>query len=215
MPRIINQRVVKVSDEILEGYRGMSVGDIGHILLPGFMDTEIRPVWRDIHMVGRAFTVRMPGLDISLNRTALEMAQPGDVIVVDRLGDTQVACWGGAVTLLAKVKGIRGLVVDGAITDTMEITGMKFPVYSRRVSALVGRGLNLDEGEINTTVNCGGVAVEPGDLIVADDDGIAVIKPETAAGLLKQVHDRFDSVYPIRKWLAEGKRLEDYPAVRR
>lgn len=211
MARVVNPRVVRVSDEILEGYRGMSVGDIGHILLPGFMDTEIRPVWRDVHMVGRAFTVLMPGLDISLNRTALEMAQPGDVIVIDRLGDRQVACWGGAVTLRAKLKGIRGLVVDGAITDTMEISDMRFPVYSRRVSALVGRALNLDEGAVNVPVSCGGVTVEPGDLVVADDDGIAVIKPEEAAGLLQAVHDRFDRVYPIRRWLAEGKRLEDYP----
>jgi 4-hydroxy-4-methyl-2-oxoglutarate aldolase len=203
----------RIPDEIIEGFRHITVGDIGHIQTFGFMSTEIRPVWRDVRLVGPAMTVRMPGLDIAANRKAIETAQPGDVIVVDRAGDTEVACWGGVAGLLAKVKGTAGLIVDGAVTDTMEFTDMGWPVYSRSVSGLVGRILDHD-AEINTTVNCGGVPVSPGDLIVADDDGIVVIRPWEAENLLRACQERFGHVPNLRQWIRDGKALSDYPHAR-
>jgi 4-hydroxy-4-methyl-2-oxoglutarate aldolase len=203
----------RIPDEIVEGFRHITVGDIGHIQTFGFMDTAIRPVWRDIRLVGRAMTVRMPGLDIGANRLAIRTAQPGDVIVVDRAGETEFACWGGVAGLLAKLQGAAGLIVDGAVTDSMEFTDLKWPVYSRTLSGLVGRTLN-EYAEINTTVNCGGVPVSPGDLIVADDDGIVVIRPWEAADLLKACQDRFGATPNLREWIRDGKPLDDYPAAR-
>jgi regulator of RNase E activity RraA len=210
---IINDRVEKVSQAVIDGFKAIGVGDIGHIAQWGFMATAIRPVWRDIRLVGPAFTLRMPSMDIGIAREAISRAAPGDVIVVDRGGDTEIACWGGNAALHSKVRGIAGLIIDGAVTDTMEITELRWPVYSRSVSGLVGRRLNT-EGEINTTINCGGVPVSPGDLICADDDGIVVIRPEEAEALLKACQDRFGHVQPIRKWIADGKPLEDYPGVK-
>lgn len=215
MSMVVHERTAdEITDDIVEGFSKITVGDIGHIKQFGFMDTAIRPVWRDIRLVGRATTVRMPGLDITANRKAIELARPGDVIVVDRGGDTEIACWGGVAGLLAQVKGVAGLIVDGAITDTMEFTDMRWPVYSRSVSGLVGRLLD-HQAEINTTVNCGGVPVTPGDLIVADDDGIAVIRPSEAEELLKQCQDRFGEVPDIRQWIRDGKQLREYPHAKR
>lgn len=211
---IINDRVERVSQEVVEGFKSIGVGDIGHIAQWGFMDTAIRPVWRDIRLVGPAFTVRMPSMDTIVNRDAIRMATPGDVIVIDRGGDTEIACWGGNAALHAKVKGVAGLIVDGAITDTMEISDLRWPVYSRTVSGLVGRKLG-NEGEINTVINCGGVPVRPGDLVCADDDGIIVIRAEEAADLLRACQDRFGKTVPIRQWIADGKPLEDYPGVKK
>src|SRR4051794_40797569 len=118
MASIIRERMETVPRELVAAYAHVGVGDLGHIQQFGFVDTAIRPVWRDIRLVGTAVTVRMPSMDIGLNRKAIESAQPGDVIVVDRGGDTEIACWGGFAGMLAKVKGVAGLIVDGAITDT-------------------------------------------------------------------------------------------------
>lgn len=212
MASIIRERVEAVPRDLVAQFANVGVGDLGHIQQFGFMDTAIRPVWHDIHLVGTAVTVRMPSMDLGLNRKAIETAQRGDVIVVDRGGDTEIACWGGFAALLAKARGVAGLIVDGAITDTMELTDLRWPVYSRSVSGLLGR--NLGGGEINTTINCGGVPISPGDLIVADDDGIVVIRPEEAASLLETYKKRFGNTPNIRTWLRDGKPLEDYPGVK-
>ena len=206
-----DKKAKRVSKEIIEAYKEITVGDIGHILeASSFMDISIRPVYRDIKLVGPAFTAKMLPGDTVHSRKIIEMAEPGDVIVIDRCGDIQCACWGGAVTLFSKVKGLAGLIVDGSVTDSMEITDMKWPIFSRGLSGLVGRRLEKGGG-INIPVNCGGVVVHPGDLIVADDDGIAVIHPDEAEELLKKLRERFGAIPPIRKWIADGKPLESHP----
>jgi regulator of RNase E activity RraA len=96
----------------------------------------------------------------------------------------------------------------------MEFDDLKWPVYSRSVSGLVGRKIQM-YGEVNTTISCGGVPVNPGDLIVGDDDGIVVIRPDEAADLLKQCQERFGNTPNIRQWVRDGKKLEDYPAVKK
>ncbi len=213
MGLVVNDRVDTIPAGVVEGFKSIGVGDIGHIQTFGFMDTAIRPVWHDVRLVGTAVTVRMPSMDISLTRAAIRASQPGDVLVVDRGGDTEYACWGGVAGLLAIVQGVSGLIVDGAVTDTMEFADMRWPVYSRSVSGLVGR-VPQQYGEVNTTISCGGVPVSPGDLIVADDDGIVVIRPHEAAELLAAVQERFGSTPNIRQWIRDGKELKDYPAAK-
>jgi regulator of RNase E activity RraA len=214
MAVVVHERVETIPDEIVEGFKSLGVGDIGHIQTFGFMDTAIRPVWSDVRLVGRAVTVRMPSMDIGVGRAAIRACKPGDVLVVDRGGDTEFACWGGGAGLLAIVQGVAGLIVDGAVTDVMEITDLKWPVYARSISGLVGRATQ-EHGEVNTTISCGGVPVSPGDLIVADDDGIVVIRPHEAADLMQKVIDRFGATPSIRQWIRDGKPLADHPiAVR-
>jgi len=208
---VIKERGVRVKQEIIDAYRSIGVGDIGHILeSSSFMDMAIKPVYKDVKVVGSALTAKMLPGDIGLNRQVIDIAQSGDVIVIDCCGDVQYACWGGAVTLFCKVKGIEAMIVDGSVTDSMEITDMEWPVFSRAVSGCVGRKLEKGGG-VNIPIQCGGVVVQPGDLIVADDDGIAVINPDEAKDLLELVQDRFSAVPPIRKWIADGRPLKDHP----
>jgi 4-hydroxy-4-methyl-2-oxoglutarate aldolase len=215
VPVTIHERVDSIPQEIIDAWQTIGVGDIGHIQHFGFMDTGIRPVWRDIRLVGPALTVRMPPMDITANRDAIRQARPGDVIVVDRLNNTEDACWGGVAALLAKEQGAAGLIVDGAITDSMEFADLQWPAYSRTISGKVGRVLgDAGVGEINVPISCGGVSVNPGDLIVADDDGIVVIRPHEAEGLLRAVQERFGSHPNIRQWVRDGKPLRDYPHAR-
>jgi 4-hydroxy-4-methyl-2-oxoglutarate aldolase len=208
----IHPRVESIPQAIIDAYESIGVGDIGHIQTFGFMDTGIRPVWQDLRLVGPALTVRMPPMDITANRAAISAAKPGDVIVVDRMNTTEDACWGGVAALLAKEQGAAGLIVDGAVTDSMEFADLKWPAYSRTISGLVGRVKgDAGVGEINVPISCGGVPVNPGDLIVADNDGIVVIRPHEAETLLKAVQDRFGSHPNIRQWVRDGKPLREYP----
>ncbi len=215
MSILVQERVDALPQWVIEAYQSIGVGDIGHIQHFGFMDTGMRPVWRDIRLVGPALTVRMPPMDITANRVAIQQARPGDVIVVDRLNSTEDACWGAVAALLAKEQGAAGLIADGAVTDTMELTDLRWPVYSRTVSGKVGRVHGEDGvGEVNVPVSCGGVSVNPGDLIVADDDGVVVIRPHEAEDLLGAVKERFGSHPDIRQWIRDGKELRDYPHAR-
>jgi len=220
MNAVINNRVDTVSAKVIDGYKEIaalhtepagSVGDIGHILeSSSFMDTGIRPVYKNVKLIGPAITAKMLPGDNSLGRKLIEFTEPGDVIVIDASGDIRYAFWGGALALCCKVRGVAGLIGDGAVTDSMEIADMQWPVFSRGFSGLVGRRLDKGGG-INIPIQCGGAVVFPGDLIVADDDGIAVIKPEEAEELLQKLYDRFRPTPSIRKWIADGNPLENHP----
>jgi len=191
---VIEKRVERVSKGIIEGFKEIaalqsepagSVGDIGHILeASSFMDVDIKPVYRDVKLVGPAVTAKMLPGDNSLNRRVIELAEPGDVIIIDACGEIRHAVWGGAVSLCCKVRGVAGVIIDGSTTDSLEIADMKWPVFARGISGLVARRLDKGGG-INIPIQCGGLVVHPGDLIVADDDGIAVIDPDESEELLK------------------------------
>jgi regulator of RNase E activity RraA len=174
---IVNPRVEStVSAELIAQLRTIAPATIGHMLEHEFMDPELRPIVSRFNFAGPAITVRCFGTDSSIVHYAVDIAQPGDVIVIDRLGDRRYACWGGGVTNGAQARGVVGAVVDGAITDKVEIEDMNFPVFGRTISPVTTRGGGLT-GELNVQVRCGGVFVNPGDIILADDDGIIVLPP--------------------------------------
>ncbi|RMF85136.1 MAG: RraA family protein [Nitrospinota bacterium] len=200
---IINPRVTRIEATLVEEFRHIDPATIGHLWHYGFMDPAIRPLYRRVRVVGPAVTLKIPALDSTLCHKVLDIAEPGDVIVVDRCGDTRHACWGEMVTLGAKMRGVAGAIIDGAVTDVLEIEEMRFPVYARTVSALTTKLLGID-GEINTPVQCGGVTVMPGDLIVADDNGIVVIPPEQAATLLPVAKAKQEQEGPVREKLRQG-----------
>lgn len=174
----------QISDELLAAYEGVAPATLGHMNDLRFMDSGIKPVYRRCHLVGRAFTVRAPGgVDIKILNEVTNQAKPGDVIVVDRCGDTEHAVIGEFRALDHLRRGIAGWVVDGAICDAVAIGDMAFPTFSRTVSALVGKPVGL-QGQLNIPVACGGVVVNPGDLVLGDDDGVVVLSPEEAERLL-------------------------------
>lgn len=174
----IKPRVQGVTQELLDLYETVSPSTIGHLTDFGFL-TGLQPLFRPIRFVGNAVTVRIPHIDATAIRHALELVEPGDVMVVDMSGDEQRACWGEFITYAAVTKKVAGAIVSGCVTDVRPIMELGFPVFSRGISALTTRALNL-EGEVNTTVSISGVGINPGDLIVADDDGVFVVNPAHA-----------------------------------
>jgi len=203
---IINKNVGKINKDIIEKYKKIEPATIGHFRNFGFMSSLLKPAFEDIKLVGVAVTLRIPAMDSTLCYKIIEMASEGNVIVIDRCKDSEYACWGGVTTLAAKMRNVSGVIVDGAITDLIEIRKEKFPVFYRRVSALTTKKLGID-GEINVPIQCGGVVVNPGDLILGDANGIVVISPEEAKDILKKALEKQKREERIIKRIKKGESL--------
>jgi len=150
-----------------------------------WMDPAIKPVAdRDWNLCGPAVTVKLEAVDHLMCIAALGVAQPGDVIVVAANGVTHTSVWGGGLTLSAKNLGAAGVVVDGAVLDSHMIVERALPVFSR--ARHPAHGSWKTPGSVNVPVACGGVVVNPGDLIFGDLDGVVVVRREQALAVLEE-----------------------------
>jgi 4-hydroxy-4-methyl-2-oxoglutarate aldolase len=174
----VNPRIQGVAPELLELYKTVCPSTIGHMTDFGFLK-GLQPIFRPIHFVGNAVTVRIPHMDSTAVHKVLDIVEPGDIVVVDMSGDIERSCWGEMVTYAAKVKKVAGVVVAGCVNDFSALIDLKLPIFSLGVSPITTRILGL-EGEINTPVSVCGVTINPGDLIVADDDGVFAVSPDKA-----------------------------------
>lgn len=150
---------------------------VGHFRTIGFMDAGIKAHVPDLRIAGTAVTVRMPGTDGGILHYAMGCVRPGDVLVIDRCGEAVTAAFGGAMAYAARQAGVAGLIVDGLVTDMGELREHGVPVWSRGPSIVTTRVLGLD-GEFCGPVSCGGVAVHPGDAVLADENGVLVLPRE-------------------------------------
>lgn len=152
---------------------------IGHFLDFGFVSPEIRSLFSDKRVAGTAVTVRFVGSDSTMMHYALGKVRPGDILVVDRGGDRTMAGCGGGVAHAAMCAGAAGIVLDGVATDIAELREHGMPVWARGLSAVTTKRY-FSNGEFCTMVSCGGVPVNPGDCILADENGILVLPPDPA-----------------------------------
>lgn len=147
------------------------------------MDSGIRPLWPGVpRIAGSAYPVRCPPGDNLMLHAAIYRAAPGSVVVVEA-GDCDYAVAGGNVCLVAQRHGIAGFVVDGVIRDLAEAREARFPVFARGVIPIPGGKDRV--GVLNGPVRCGGADVGPGDMVVADEEGIVVVPADRAEALLK------------------------------
>ncbi len=197
-------RPPSVPAELLDAYRSLPPATIGHVIDDGFVDGSIRPLWSHVAVVGTAVTLRYVDNDLQPTASAIEQLRPGDVLVIDQGGVTRQACWGEMTSLAARARGCVGVIVDGAVTDVVEITEHRLPTFARATAALVGRSTGTGGGGVNLPVSCGGVAVHPGDLIVADDNGIVVIPPERAVEVAALARAEEDAAPYQRVWIQRG-----------
>lgn len=176
--------IVRPPQALINGFAGIPVANIAdNMNRMSCMNAKIRPI-NDVPLLGPAFTVKSrPGDNLLLHR-ALDLAQPGDIVVVDAQGDLTNSVMGELMALWAVQRGIGGFVVDGAIRDIGALKRMGMPIYAAGVTPA---GPYKDgPGEINVAVACGGVVVHPGDILVGDEDGIVVINPHDAEILLEK-----------------------------
>ena len=177
------------------------------------MSEEIRPLFNDVKMVGVALTIRLvkarepiPSMspeeydhyasewyrDRNNAELFLRLAEPGHVLVADAGGYTRVGFWGSYIALIARDRGIAGLVIDGGCRDVAEIRRERFPVFCRGVgrTETVGR-LILRPEDVNVPVTVGNVPVEPGDFVMGDDDGVVVVPRELAEAVSERALRQF------------------------
>ncbi|WP_077214896.1 RraA family protein [Bacillus dakarensis] len=187
MPKVgyrIIEEIERADLELVNKFRGMPTSIIADNMGRFYaMDSELTP-YNQFNLVGTAVTVKSNTADNLFFHKALDLAKPGDVIVVDVQGDCTNAVCGEVMVRYAMKKKIAGFVVDGAIRDVDSIRELDFSVFAKGVSP---RGPHkTGPGEINVPISCGGVIVNPGDIIVGDQDGIAVVPKELAEELFQK-----------------------------
>ncbi|WID95213.1 RraA family protein [Bosea vestrisii] len=193
---------------VLEGFRTAATPLISDNLhrLPGAVG--LRPFHRSGRMVGRALTVRTaPGDNLFIHK-ALELIKPGDVIVVDGGGSPDRALIGEIMINIAKYQSAAGFVIDGAIRDTAAIESLDFPCFAR--TAIHKGPYKNGPGEINVPVSVGGMVVNPGDVVVGDEDGVVAFPFEGAEALLKLVRDQEMREEETLKSIREGRYVGAY-----
>ena len=177
----------------------------------GVMDAAIKPAFR-AKTCGQALTVQLSKGDLVDPLKALEMGQAGDIIVVDAGGDPNTSVCGGLMGGLAQIVGIRAMIVDGAGRDTDELEDIGWPIWTRSITP---RGTHTmfsgrkEELSINVPIQCGGVAINPGDFIVADLMGVVVIPLDKAEEVVAAAAEQAEREQKTREWVAKGKTVED------
>ena len=166
----------------------------------------VRPQWSCGRIVGRAVTMKIKpaGLQLPtqhLGTAPIEAAKPGDIIVIDNGGKLEFSCWGGLLALSAKLKGISGVVIDGACRDIDEAREMGFPVYARGAVPMTARGRVVQES-FNQEIQFAGVQCRPGDPVIADGSGVVIIAKEKE----EEVVTAAEAVYQKEQEMADGIR---------
>lgn len=168
----------------------------------------IVPVWPSMKkVVGPAVTVKLTAAGLTrgkhhLGIKAIDLGRSGDVIVIDNGGRIDTSCWGGILATGAKMKGISGVVIDGACRDVDDCVEVDFPVYARGSVVSTARGRIMEEAT-NVMVQFGGVQVRPGDIVFGDKSGVVIIPQERLEDVLKKAQELYqkeeDMIAEIRK----------------
>jgi regulator of RNase E activity RraA len=206
----LNPLPAQVAPDVLKVLATAEPATIGHFLHTGFMAPEIRLLTPGyVRIAGTAVTARCHGSDGTIVHYALGQLRPGDILVLDRCGDTKHAACGGGVAFSAKAAGALGIVIDGPATDIQELRQYGLPVWARGLSVVTTKR-TFDHGDFCVPVSCGGVAVQPGDAILADENGVLVLPPGQArAAAERAIGMQTDE--PV--WLAKVKNGERLPDI--
>lgn len=190
--------------ELIKAFSLVSTPNISDAMHKGGCIEGIRPVKLGYHMVGRALTVKTLDGDWAKPIEAIDKAKKGDVIVIDTNGG-KTAVWGELATWSAKLKGLAGVVVDGAIRDLDDILKIDFPVFSRYITSNAGEPKGF--GEIGAEIRCGNQIVRSGDWIIGDDSGVVVVPQEIAQEIANRALDVKEYENRVREEIKRGSSL--------
>jgi 4-hydroxy-4-methyl-2-oxoglutarate aldolase len=178
----------------------------------GLMRPYMRPIYNSARVAGCALTISChPGDNLMLH-AAIDVCQPGDVLVVTTTSESTDGMFGELLAVSARAHGIAGLIIEAGVRDVADLTTMDFPVWSRAISAQ-GTVKNTP-GSINLPVVCAGTIVEPGDVIVADVDGVVVVPSQRAAEVARLGAERVEKEQKTRERLRKGELGLDFYGLR-
>ncbi|HPE51330.1 MAG TPA: bifunctional hexulose-6-phosphate synthase/ribonuclease regulator [Methanothrix soehngenii] len=203
---------MSLEEEIVSLLRSVSSSNISDAMHRKGAMRGIHPLIPGKKIVGKAITVQTFAGDWAKPVEAIDLAGPGDVLVIYN-GSNSIAPWGGLATLSCKIRGIEGVVVDGAVRELQEIRPMDYPLFSSDVVPNAGDPKGM--GEINSEIVCGGQTVRPGDYIVGDDSGVVVIPKERAYEIARRAKEVEKTENRLFEEISRGKTLSQVVSLQK
>lgn len=202
---VIRRRIERADPAVIAGLAAEGVSTVHESMgrPQGLLRPEIRPIQRGTRIAGSAVTVLCQAGDNLMIHAAIEVCEPGDILVVTTTSPSTDGMFGELLGTSLQAHGVIGLIIDAGVRDVVELNDIGFPVWARAVSA--HGTVKATPGSVNVAVVCAGALVQPGDVIVADDDGVVVVEQHAAAAVLGASRARTTKEAQTRTQLAAGE----------